>query len=1761
MSINTQHYLLEKPRVGAANSPFTASPDDFAVPSDLSLFGTDENNPGPIDYLVIVLVDGNIADPKVTLGFTQNQGGVQRFNYDGTIGTFKPIAYGRMGTLGVTLRILLNPLPGASEFPLVRIGFGLPLQQDVAGPEGSLPLPSAPGHFNWATDTGLIRFHPTDVANNTGSPIYYDGILLDNNLKFPRQFIGSFSFGAIPVSPNLPVSGNDLVFVAMNGSQVAHQFSEFVIVSSFTTGKVDQVQVLSDGSAIKFYDSDIVNYGIYQAWVVIGDVVIDASHGVSFRFFRSPVNLSGADTSVNDLTAFYPVTNANLANPIIGAPMVFLPVLPIDDPVNYPFTVAVQQGTGTFVGTLPRLDVPSPPAGIGYTIDFDGKQLNFAQRRNLDILPLNVPTAAIQLNPGVVPSNAVFSLNGGPPLQLGVEALLDPPAGSLTFVSQTGTLITSGAGGSTPNSSTEFVDTSADFSLVQAGYLLIVSTTPYQGVYDILSVPDSTSLIIDAPITLGAIDLSYDVRTGPEILEDRFFQPIQLVDPNVTLSLVRNNVTTLLTPGKDYRVSGDLGTFQTTFRLLALDQLVITYPSSQDNPDPTAIPLVLTTETATFLVRKELTVHSIPTSVIPFNPNGRTVAQNPAPTVFRGGRPQDSTQYEIDFTNSTITFLPDLLPTPSGFSKVTDALPHGAIVNPDENVYIDYYITEALGGENTVSVLRPNLILIPVQIVSGASSFTVSGDQTSVFPDNFLLRIEQNEVYYLAAPSYNPTTNLTTVTLLAPQVFSDSSNNPNLFISTGPLLRSPSQPQYFIPIGPSIQISRGMNNFQLPGDHSGEYVSGTILYLSNGAFNDFYLVSGSSFNGTSTTITLGLATAREYNSTYTLWRSIRPVYEANVKSLQTSGVPAVPVDTPPLTLLDTVILYRKVTGQPGTIMASPVDFKIDESGRVDVTNPLQPGESFDILYTKHRVVGPGYIQASYTSTIIPSQDNGLLNQILVDSLTTYISDSFYARVETMSNFRGQLAQKFKTDASSSAPSSGPRVDNASQPQLFEQGNESVFFEEGELANEDIVARATLLFYNDAINDLELVLRNMDGRVVGDADGLFKFDGTTGHFASSILSANNQIDDIISLAFGDLIRAYQSGTQSRFYPTSSIVSQVLLQGVNTGDPIMKFGIKPITGSSTTFFKRFHRALITRDAYVGDTVLFVDTTAEVTDPPLRPAFVTGLLVDVADPTTVYISNASPLMVTSVSPTSLGVSSLPVSIPAGATVYLSIADLTYPLKSYRVGIDITLDTTNGYLLYVVPIPVIGQAPIGGDILQGTVFFANLTTSPKRFPALDGQTLDDDGDQRYPLLGPSPACEKGNGVTGYLDTELIYDQYWASLPNHYTDSGNLDPSRSIVFATNPFSSPFPQPGDLIRIPSLTSSYYIIASVGFDNVTVFGSFPGVSTGPFPFTITVSDNLVGPSDTATTTGVRLDDPSATFLSSGVVPGVTVVALHGFSLTYERRQVVSVESETGLILDRAFSSDLMTDTYWIRRPLNTFGGDHYQNAIVGLQGTVPIEVSQLQAFFEVVFTDIVSPTPVSGTFSSGTLNSLASNFTSSMVGDYVYAPLSQPTDGIYKILTVVDANNLTVDGPPPDGAVSFRVVSALGVVEKSLTDLFGILRDANNFAINTSSWGLAILPLGVVGDSLAFAQGLTSNVQIGNRYSTALARQSQVTDAITKITTTLATSDKLYDYRYTWIDARINLETGIIVKQQRAVANRIKAQQDILNAMLKLLAVQ
>lgn len=644
---------------------------------------------------------------------------------------------------------------------------------------------------------------------------------------------------------------------------------------------------------------------------------------------------------------------------------------------------------------------------------------------------------------------------------------------------------------------------------------------------------------------------------------------------------------------------------------------------------------------------------------------------------------------------------------------------------------------------------------------------------------------------------------------------------------------------------------------------------------------------------------------------------------------------------------------------------------------------------------------------------------------------------------------------------------------------------------------------------------------------------------------------------------------------------------------TGDPIFDFGIKPITGSSPTVFRRFPRALVTKAAKIGDTVIFVDETS-VVDSVLRPTFLSGMKVAIADPSTIYVQDGTPVTISSVTTNTLVLSAgLTVAIPAGATVYLSTKDTSYQ-RNYRVGFDVTLDTQNGLLLYVVPYPPFDggdpwaiHPPGSKELIQGQVFFPNLETSPKKFPALYGEPYDDNGDQRYPLVNPSLQRETGSNAPSYLSTELDYVGVGGILTSPITQplsgtfTGTLDATKRIITLTSgTFPSPVPTAGDLVRITSglnVSSSYYIVRSATTNSVTLQTVLASVDAG-FHFVVTVS-NASLPTGTASSSGTVFQDPAATFTST-VRVGYTVVAQQSVT-TFQRRQVVSVDSDTQLTLSSAFTPDLVSKPYRISNSFNSFSDLATLRSVVPellaiLDSNSNSERNSLQLFFSPsgVLSDLINPsntsyplTTVAGTASGDTLTSGAVNFQQLgiEVGNFVYIPTTQAAQGIYKVIQVIDAHNLQLEESLPTGSLTFGLARVLGVGSKSLTDLFNILVQVLDFIGLTNSWNTLVqstaTSLTVVGDSFAYVNSLTATDVTNRRTLITSTRQPQVSSNISSITTILATSDKLYDARYVWIDERINLKTGILVKQQRAVESRIQAQQDALNAMIKLLAVQ
>jgi len=1768
---------------------------------------------------------------------------------------------GKLGLIDTVL--LLNPLPTTGQHPLVRINTGSYIEPVEKPTEAAFSANPVAGTVEWALNTGRLKFNSSDVSANLGKSIYYDGCCFGFGLQLTPIAVGTLT--APGVLAPLPSTEADVYFLVPG--VVRFQNTKFVTTLS-SEGKQNQVEIRTSDGQVRFSLADQDIYGPLAVFAVVPDLSID--HGLALRLLRTPADLGATNPDLNDTSARYTTQDALLADPVIRAPQVFLPATPDD---SQPITVTVAQGSGFFVGALPRLDVASPPVSYGFVLDTDSQALRFARRRQDIVIAesARVPYGAVQLaDPLIFESNLVLELEDSPgagtytPLILNTDVLFDYNPGLARLLETEGISITSGSAGSML--STTFTDTTQNFILngVVAGDYLVILSGASKGVY-IIGTVSTTYLIVNVPGTTES-GLLYEVRRGREILADRFFKSLAPVDPNTEVKRLRSLgtatnsprlsvdlvyisvsgfrfgktdfATTVLVPndaaftspvagtvelseatgnlnfstadlgktvywartltsGIDYKVQPVLGFIQFTDRFLELEEVVVTYAvMGSDNNK-----VVVANERGTFIVRKELTLdHPITTDTLYFNPLGRELAANPAPRAFRGGRPQTSSKVVFDIAASSVIFI--------GSTEVTTPFPAGPVL-PDERVYVDYYVYEAVGGEDSITVLRPPMLGVLITITEGEASFQILGDRTSEFLANYLLKVDGSEVYLLGTPSYDPIEDLTTVCLSSPQVFKSDLHNPALAISSGPTRTSGTffNPSYFVTeLGSYEAVPRGSNKLRLLGDFTQQYVPGTAILWTDGVSTfDFNVVEGSTFSQGRTEAVLSSNGFKQYASPVILKRSSRPILADSARTVNTSKTPV--LDLP-------FLVYRRIDGQVGEILEQPEDYSIDGSGKVSFTEPLRDNEELCIFYSGSRVISDGRsFRASYTHVVAPSVANGLEGQVLRMTYTTYVPDSFYWRVETFTNFRAELMTDWENDAKASIPSGGPRLENSGSPRLSDQGRKSAYFPEKHLANQDIVARVALKYINDGINFMEDALQSLDGRAVGDHDGRFKFDGLLSNPPRLVFSdVTNQIDDLLKVADGPPVvtfppfavtfagtyqQVYKPSPFSRFYPTSRRLSGVSIgpTGLADGDTILDTQFKNFNRVSAVR-RRQPWAIVTRPALVGEATLTVDTadgSEELLRPPFDSATYTHRVAIVDQNGTFLVTEALPKDVVFAGGTTITLATLlTVDVPIGSTIYqvgredpLLPSVSPYP-KFYRVGFDVGVDLEGGVLTHVEPFPPYDGSgglppsldivnPSNGEVLDVWAKLNNTLTEPSRFPALDGGTSDDDWNRLFPLLTPSVVSENG-AVVGFLQQErAIIETPTGSLRTITTaslvDVGSLDAARTrITLDAGTFSPPIPKTDDLVRILSGFNAgleYRRIVGVGPSFVDVSNPWPSQEAG-ITFTVTASNSLeVGTGNLTTPT--HFSDVFVDFIADGVKIGHTLVITSGANAGL-RRQITAVGA---LFLDvEAFPVSSLGVGYRVDDPLSTFGGtgsllEELKADLDGELGALHLntppdpynETDALELFLDQFFTNLVTSASGQVLAGGGALTDLTKDFTALgvTVGNYVFIR-SGINAGSYRV-TLVGTTTLDIDGTFPNNEVgmTYRVVDAGDLSQQTLADVLGILLEIDQEVVLVGAFRMLVTtPIAVLNDSGAFARATITN-DLDVREAGILTRETQILTAISKLTTVLASSDRLYDKRFTWIDSRINLETGTLVKQERSRQQRLKANAETLKQLTKM----
>ena len=1748
--------------------------------------------------------------------------------YDGVIvygqdQTF-PSQGSSLGFMGDSL--YLNPIPASGQFPLVRIGWGLPLDPIEVPNESSFPALAA-GTFAWAADTGKLAFSLADASAFPDLPIFYDGVLNNNNVTLGLNNLGPLSLDGSTsnfMSP-APLPGDGDVIVSAGGEI----FPITKIVNSFSSSiPKGTVEITTTGVA-KLSEEDAANHVGQDVFAVPCDVPLE--HGVTFRLFRSLADPTLSDPTVFDVTSIVTVEDQKWAEPIQeNLPFVFTPTIPLEE-AGYPTTVKILQGAGSFTSTdLPRLDrlpLASPFEGYGYVFNETEERLYFARRRRNFIYPaLTETTAVYSLGDPTIQSRGLLveeetAIGSGTysPLVQGETFVLDPLSGTLAFSSVQGSLVVEGTSGSVSgNTLTDSI--SGVFSGVLAGDDVFFATGE---AFRVVTVVNPNQITLSSTVATPVDPLSYSIRRNPEILVHRTWQKPSLTDPSLVFTRTRplgtitnsprltvdptelgrfvvvfsggavstavNQVTSFTNPlllpsltvevnalGElnfsdtdvlsggvvrvrvtqrpevDFRVTPSLGFFDVTSRFFSGETAEITYRKASD------LSLVVA-EPVTFLRRKVPLEHPFPTDSVLIPLEGHTLASNPAPRVWRSGRPQTfGKDYQV-FPPETLQFLPS--------TQVTKAFPAGVPVQPGEQLVCDFWVLEAMGGEKSFTSVNP-IYSPPVTLSSGLNTLLLPGDQTSLFPSNSYLRLDQGSELHEVANSVFLPSGQTQVNFYSS--FRDSRTSPILEVCYPLRVSSPvlGRTELVLSVPTPTSSPKGSQSLSFVGDVTNLYPTGTVLSYRDGvSIRDSYYVTGSKFDGVLTTVTLGSTLSREVSPTATLWRSNRPVAEFSSSSFRLS--------TSPITNQPILVSFGEEGVEGSTLIATA-----NSSGEVVLPTPLQPGQEVVASYLGQRFVSQGKtLRVTSVSFVAPdSTSNGIAGQKLRLDFSLFNPDSFYLRVVPLHTYRQEIEQEL-LDAAKGV-TSGPVTENSATPSLATSGVPSLFWEEGHLRNNDLAARSYLFYYHNLIQTLESVMTLSDGLIPGSGDGPFRYNGVEGGSASSVLTASNQIDDLINISFNKQVPAYLAGFQSRFFPSAKGGFGLTLNTSTDKAPIYDTGLTNVLsiGLLTT---RMPWARVEQVAEVGSSQINVDSV--VSSPSYdRPAFQIGMeIVIQAEDGTYFYPPTSPAVISGFFGSFILLSApLVVEIPEGATVTRSPSDASLvlpPVVFHQEGRDFTLDGENGLALYKQPQPPYdGSDPLVPVSLRAHPVPANSLITwfgshrhqedfPFRFPALDGKAENDDGDISIPLVSPTFACEKNGLDRGYLpkEKEILNDINSLTTPELQIGSVDVDVSGTILTRSFPLSFPVGiLPGDLVRFltgVNATPTYYRILTANLASITL--DAPATTDSGVLIAVIHGADFSSTGDVITF-GFQFQDASAPFTTLDV--GKTIVIETGVDAR-ERRQITGFVSSTLVDIDFPLTVSVGVG-YRLATPLATYGGfgsytQDYDTVAASLVTLYQDFVTAIDQFFSGLFETELSSS--SGeTLPPDTFQDTLQNFSSLPANCFLY--LTSGVDyGIYPVTSVLSSTTLQIGaGTSPFFAssasgLSYQIVTFTTIEASFLYSLFQLrvaAEAAKNDLLSFSVPYSTLVP--VVGSPQARAVAILQS-ELTTRVSQNDARQLVVGDPRSLFTPILSSDPDLYDLRYAWIVARIHRISGYLNQISRAVETRIDATEEQRNRLLLL----
>ena len=506
--------------------------------------------------------------------------------------------------------------------------------------------------------------------------------------------------------------------------------------------------------------------------------------------------------------------------------------------------------------------------------------------------------------------------------------------------------------------------------------------------------------------------------------------------------------------------------------------------------DPTTGLPVTVTEQLPLFVRLE-TASVIDARTYSFDPTGRTLRADIEAAVWVGPRlvtTGNVPRATIDYANARILFRED--------------------VDPSAVVRINYAVTQAFGGEQSYTVSAPPVWRAPLIIPANGSSFVARGDRTAEVQTGALL-VVGTVCFYVQGVSYDPSVDETIVTVWPPSPVETGTRDPGAAspaVITSTIVSGDGSDGGFLltVTSPYTPVDKGQTSVVIVGDLTRYARPGHLFEIAG--YPSLVVGSILSEDGSSTTVSVATPFQRGFDPTLDVIRiSVRPVYAAGTRTLEDAG----PVVPPPDATFE-VVRYGGRTPQgdprPGVTLVPSVDYAVDQgNGQISLLSPacppVGPTDRIVASLTRRAAVQPYLVDgklvyptysAGYVHTSQPSDENGYLGATLTARYTTRSPDTFYVRSVSMVDWMAEVTQQAARDVAATNPHGGPNLTIAPPQANWSFGTTPTATALREAGDRDRAARRFISLYDGYIRAFEQVLETIDGRVIGDRDGKFRF---------------------------------------------------------------------------------------------------------------------------------------------------------------------------------------------------------------------------------------------------------------------------------------------------------------------------------------------------------------------------------------------------------------------------------------------------------------------------------------------------------------------------------------------------------------------------------------------------------------------------------------------------------------------------------------------